>query len=47
LQLLSDAGVSKNSHKMSKELGMYGSESNIEEIFNGKGEGKSSFRRPV
>ena len=47
LQCFSNAGVSKNSHKMSKELGLHGSESNLEEIFDGKPEGKSSFRRPV
>jgi len=47
LQCLSDAGVSKNIHKMCKEFGMHGSESNLEEIFNGKREGKSSFRWPI
>ena len=36
LQYLSDNRVSKNSHKMSKECGMHGSESNLEQNFGWK-----------
>ena len=36
LQCMSDTGVSKNSHKMRKECGMHGSESNLEQNFDWK-----------
>ena len=47
LPCTSYGGLSKNICEMSKQCGMHGSKGNFEQIFDGKWEGKSSFRRPV
>ena len=45
LQSLSDSGVSKNSHRMGKECGMHGSESNLEKNFDWRMGWKESIQK--
>ena len=45
LHCLADTRISKDSHKMCKEIGMHGSEGNLEQIFEWKMGRKESIQK--